>query len=130
MRDDDLIERPHYKPGGASGRGWLPGQSGNPHGRPKGARTIRERLVKMFGEDAHGLLEMLVQLSKSRNERVRLSAVQTMLSYHSGLPTAFDPVSHPEALTVHIMDASGALLPPRSPALLPSEIDVDGQDDA
>ena len=38
-------------PGGITGKGFKPGQSGNPNGRPKGMRSIPDILKKIGEED-------------------------------------------------------------------------------
>lgn len=38
-------------PGGVTGRGWKPGQSGNPNGRPRGVQSIPDILRKIGSED-------------------------------------------------------------------------------
>ena len=38
-------------PGGVTGQGWKPGQSGNPNGRPKGVQSIPDILRKIGAED-------------------------------------------------------------------------------
>lgn len=65
---------------------FRPGQSGNPHGRPKSATGLRELLILEFGPDAGGLVGQLKVLSRSKNQRVALAAVQTLLTYHAGPP--------------------------------------------
>ena len=38
-------------PGGITGKGFKPGQSGNPNGRPKGTRSIPDILKKIGDEE-------------------------------------------------------------------------------
>jgi hypothetical protein len=66
------------------------GVSGNPKGRPPAARGLRAALVARYGGDGAVLIERLEVLSKLRgrgNARIRLAAVELLLSYHSGKPT-------------------------------------------
>ncbi|MEX2218510.1 MAG: DUF5681 domain-containing protein [Phycisphaerales bacterium] len=44
--------RPRYKPGGVTGKGWKPGQSGNPGGRPRG-ESITATLRRLVAETEH-----------------------------------------------------------------------------
>jgi hypothetical protein len=43
-------ERPDYMPGGVTGKGWKPGQSGNPGGRPKG-RSVTALLRELLDQE-------------------------------------------------------------------------------
>jgi len=38
-------------PGGITGKGWIPGQSGNPDGRPPKPKNIPDILIKIGEED-------------------------------------------------------------------------------
>jgi hypothetical protein len=70
-------------------RPFQKGKSGNPGGRPKSLQDIRERLHKMYGADALDLLQRLDAISKLpgvKNARLRLAAIELLLSYHSGRP--------------------------------------------
>jgi hypothetical protein len=51
--------------GGVTGRGFLPGQSGNPGGRPRSERTLLERLYGEDGEQVYQRLEALRQHPKT-----------------------------------------------------------------
>jgi hypothetical protein len=54
--------------GGVTGRGFLPGQSGNPGGRPRGlARRIRE----LVGEDGEAIAAFMLQVMLDDRERTR-----------------------------------------------------------
>ena len=52
--------------GGVTGRGFLPGQSGNPGGRPKGlARRVRE----LVGHDGSAIVEYMFAVLSDESER-------------------------------------------------------------
>lgn len=46
---DQQETRPDYRPGGRSGKGFMPGQSGNPAGRPK-KPTLKEQIEAVLAE--------------------------------------------------------------------------------
>jgi hypothetical protein len=54
-----------------TGKGFLPGQSGNPHGRPRSERKLIET---KFGEDGERLYEELDRLLKEKATPKRLRA--------------------------------------------------------
>ena len=65
--------------GGATGKGWLPGQSGNPGGRPKGiAALAREHKDKA--------LAVLVEAMDDADGRVRIAAAREVLDRGFGKP--------------------------------------------
>ena len=52
--------------GGITGRGFMPGESGNPGGRPKGlARRVRE----LVGEDGHAIAEYMFSVLSDETQR-------------------------------------------------------------
>jgi hypothetical protein len=51
--------------GGVTGRGFLPGQSGNPGGRPKSERTLLRRMYGDAGEQVYERLEALRSHAKT-----------------------------------------------------------------
>lgn len=67
--------------GGATGKGWMPGQSGNPGGRPKGiAALAREHKDKA--------LSVLVAAMDDDDGRVRIAAAREVLDRGFGKPVA------------------------------------------
>jgi hypothetical protein len=51
--------------GGVTGKGFLPGQSGNPGGRPKSERALLQTLYGESGERVYARLEALYQHPKT-----------------------------------------------------------------
>ena len=65
---------------------FKPGQSGNPNGRPKTAKSLRALLIKKYGEDAGVLVDRLEALSVNRNPKIAQQATEILLNYHAGRP--------------------------------------------
>ena len=61
---------------------WKPGQSGNPNGRPKKAQQIVEKAQ----DHAEEALKAMIDLLKSSDERVKLTAAQAILDRGLGKP--------------------------------------------
>jgi len=53
MSDHDHRNNPDYKLGGRTGKGFMPGQSGNPAGRPK-KPTLKETIERILDEELPG----------------------------------------------------------------------------
>lgn len=54
--------------GGVTGRGFVPGQSGNPGGRPKGlSRRVRE----LVGEDGEAIAEYMLSVMTTSGPEMR-----------------------------------------------------------
>ena len=82
----EIVEsRPGTTLGGVTGKGFLPGQSGNPGGRPKGlARRVRE----LVGEDGEAIVQFLVETmhDSSARRRDRLEAARLLADRGWGRP--------------------------------------------
>lgn len=56
------------RPGGVTGRGFKPGISGNPGGRPKGlSRRVRE----LVGDDGQAIAEYMLSVMNDEKQRAR-----------------------------------------------------------
>lgn len=60
MNDPDWLQK--YKEENPSGgqRGWLPGQSGNPAGRPRGAKNKKTVIVEEFEKDGSAIARVVI----------------------------------------------------------------------
>jgi Family of unknown function (DUF5681) len=72
-------------PGGVTGKGFLPGQSGNPGGRPKG---LQRRVRELCGDDGDKLAQFLFNVVNDEKEKTseRLEAVKVLLERGWGRP--------------------------------------------
>jgi len=70
MKDRSFRTTPKQR-GGVTGKGFLPGQSGNPGGRPRGERGV---LQAMYGEGGEKLYSRLEKLREHPGTAVRVKA--------------------------------------------------------
>jgi len=69
--------------GGATGKGFEPGQSGNPNGRPKIAQEFRENCREFMAEGGWDKLRGIVEDEKHRD---RFRALELIMGYAYGKP--------------------------------------------
>jgi hypothetical protein len=55
--------------GGVTGKGFLPGESGNPKGRPIGSISIMGRIKKIFEENPEQFEEYVISVINDKNLR-------------------------------------------------------------
>jgi hypothetical protein len=85
------------RPGGVTGNGFKPGQSGNPGGRPKGvAKTVRE----VCGGSPLCLAQGLLEIAENPNarDRDRVAAYRELLDRGWGKAPAFASVEASDPL--------------------------------
>jgi len=92
------------QPGGVTGKGFLPGQSGNPGGRPRSERKLLEQL---YGEDGHKVYQRLELLRQDKATPARLKAqidffiierLHGRVPQSVNLGSSFDPAAYLAAL--------------------------------
>jgi hypothetical protein len=115
--------------GGVTGKGFRPGQSGNPGGRPKGlAKAIRE----LVGEDGMALVELWLQIAMDplRRDADRLRASELLADRGWGKAAAFQPVEEDDPLGLADLEAGAEEFRRRLERLVRERIDADGPGDA
>ena len=56
------------KLGGITGKGWVPGQSGNPSGRPKGSISIKDKIRQYLEDNPDAVDEIVAHFIKENRE--------------------------------------------------------------
>jgi Family of unknown function (DUF5681) len=91
--------------GGVTGKGFMPGQSGNPRGRPKGlARATRE----LVGEDGMALVELCWDIARdeTRRDRDRLEASRLLADRGWGKAPAYVAIEEDNPLGLEDVEAA------------------------
>ena len=93
--------------GGCTGKGWKPGESGNPAGRPKNKVYITEILRKLLEQDAGDgktnaelIAEAMVKLASSPDARGHVPTVKELLDRLEGKVT--QPVATEGEITLRV----------------------------
>jgi Family of unknown function (DUF5681) len=83
--------------GGVTGRGFMPGQSGNPRGRPKGLAKATRELV---GDDGMALAQLWWDIAQDpmRRTRDRLEASRLLADRGWGKAPAYMPIEEDNPL--------------------------------
>ena len=103
MNDPHVDNTTQKQRGGITGKGFLPGQSGNLEGRPKGARNLstkmREALDKLGAKDSQGkpvpiedaLVQKVIKMALDGDRKM----IELIWNYLDGKPPQFiDITSH------------------------------------
>ena len=95
--------------GGVTGRGFMPGQSGNPSGRPKG---IASAVRRAYGGDPDELVQGLREIArgegaggKPARAADQIRASELLLAYGWGKPAAFAPIEGADPLSMAEVEA-------------------------
>jgi len=86
-------EKKEKIPGGITGKGFKPGQSGNPGGRPAVVREFRERCREFMTAEGW---EHLKEIARAKRHRDRYRALELIAAYAFGKPTNKIELSGPD----------------------------------
>jgi hypothetical protein len=71
--------------GGVTGRGFLPGQSGNPGGRPRSEKKLLERMYGENGEQLYRDLDV-IRLSPKTHPKLKVQIARFLIERLHGRP--------------------------------------------
>jgi len=90
---DEVQEQPKNNLGGITGKGFLPGRSGNPGGRPRGSKSLRNLLIEALrkkAKDGKGgekeFYELLTESIVVNAAKGNAALVRLIFDYHEGPP--------------------------------------------
>lgn len=73
--------------GGVTGRGFVPGKSGNPGGRAKGGPAALAQRIRRETKDGRVVVDYLLEaMQRSRSGKERIDAATLLLAYGFGKP--------------------------------------------
>lgn len=113
MSLENVEEQRENNVGGITGKGFVPGQSGNPGGRPKGSvsitRHIREALERQDEEEARLLADAIIKQAKEGNS----AALKTVMDRIDG--PVKEETEHSGGITIKVEfgDDPAAAVAPR-----------------
>ena len=108
------------RPGGITGKGFLPGQSGNPQGRPRTAKfsDAARRLAEEIGQGGKTGAEQLAQHCFRQALKGSARHAELFLAYTEGKPKQGVELSGPNGDAMKFENMSEAELDARLKALL------------
>jgi Family of unknown function (DUF5681) len=108
--------------GGVTGKGFMPGQSGNPRGRPKGLAKATRELV---GEDGMALAELWWDIARdeTRRDRDRLEASRLLADRGWGKAPTYAAIEEGDSLDLAALEQAAEEFRARILALVPPETD-------
>ena len=90
---DEVQEQPKSNLGGITGKGFMPGQSGNPGGRPKGSKSLRNLLIHALrkkAKDGKGgekdFYDVLIESIIVNAAKGNAALAKLIFDYHEGPP--------------------------------------------
>jgi hypothetical protein len=109
--------------GGVTGKGFMPGQSGNPRGRPKGLAKATRELV---GEDGMALAELWWDIARdeTRRDRDRLEASRLLADRGWGKAPTFAAIEEDDPLDLANLEQAAEDFRQRILRLAPTEPDT------
>jgi Family of unknown function (DUF5681) len=122
MREKDLKEQPRRR---GPGRRFAPGQSGNPAGKPKGARSRVTLLAeKLLEAERQEIVTAVITAAKAGDPTAMRLCIERLMPLRKGRPVSFDlPVLESAADVVGALSAiakavaGGALTPDEATAV-------------
>ena len=78
-----MVENNTKTTGGVTGKGFKPGQSGNPGGRPKQIKVFKERCQAFMDEEG---IDLLIKIAQSPRDKDRFKALELIAAYSWGKP--------------------------------------------
>jgi hypothetical protein len=115
-------QRENYaeRPGGITGKGFLPGQSGNPQGRPPTAKYSEacRRLAEEIGQNGSTGAEQLAEYCLRRALKGSVRHAELFLHYMEGRPRQAVELSGPNASAVRFENMTNEELEARLTELL------------
>jgi hypothetical protein len=108
------------RPGGITGKGFLPGSSGNPLGRPRTAKfsEAARRLAEEIGQNGRTGAEELAEYCFHRALKGSVRHAELFLHYTEGKPKQGVELSGPNGDAMKFEDMSDAEIDTRLKALL------------
>lgn len=123
--------------GGVTGKGFLPGKSGNPSGKPKG---IAAKARELIGDDPTELLEVFLEIAYDPKAKPgdRKAAAEALLDRAYGRVPSYAPIDGEDPLDLSVLSDLHGLIDELSsrrdrktpPPAAPVASDRDGQDPA
>lgn len=65
MSEPDWLQKYKEENPGGGARGWVPGQSGNPNGRPKGSKNRKTVIAQEFEKEGSEIARVVIDAAKA-----------------------------------------------------------------
>ena len=77
------VENNEKTTGGVTGKGFMPGQSGNPGGRPKVVKEFIERCREYMNVEG---IDSLIEIARDPKDKDKMRAIELLAGYAWGKP--------------------------------------------